>query len=1238
MHFTWLGKFTWVEVAVVALLHYATRDVYRFYRGSFRASLLQWAGNSSIAQGGLLLSLVVVQLLCMQPFWSTAAGQAITTDSPPLLRPIAEPILPESYRMSSSATDNLGGYASKVSVIPGERIDFHISTDWPRPYDLVIWRQGQSRIFMTSLAGVAPGQYDCTNGYATGCNWPVARQFVIPDDWPSGVYTVEIPTAFSGTQYIIFTVRAPVGGISAKILYLSSVNTWQAYNPYGGKSLYEYNSTNGVRAAKVSYNRPYINGVGEFPRWEEKFVRWMEQEGYPFDYATTYDLETVPTLLSGYDVVLTVGHSEYWTWGARQRLKQFIADGGRYINLSGNTMWWQVRLEDNGRTLVGYKYYDSDPHKEPELITTNPWDYPTFDSPYSLIGAHWPQGGYPFSTNLSYANGYGGFQAQQADHWVFANTGLTNNRMFGRNSTTATTILDHEVDGATFNCDVDGYTVLSSLANMGSPKNFTILGVAPAYLYYLGFSVMGIATNENGGAIFSVNTTGWANGLGIDPAVSQITRNVLDRFLDRENALPTEPTGVDNNFLFRDRFNCRSLPNQWPTPDAPEWRGLPAFNYVDATSRTAFQFDQRCGVSGSGLKMPVDAGNNQRLSVMVKPNWGTAATLYSSIYVDLANLTLGEGDTIDLLRMLNDSRINVASAVSALQLRRTGAAYFMGYASSTGDEAWVPVPKDQPFLVKTTWDRARAQMAIWVNGYGVEQPMANAGSELNNNLLINRVDLGLFNLTRSASGYLCADEFIVNDQPIHEPLLDLLSLDVRIVGQGVVTQDPPKALYGDGELVTLRALAEPGWEFVQWEGFPTVNSPTTTLTVEEHTVVTATFEQRVSVVTTVEGKGEVLREPPTETLRPGETITLTALPANGWRFVAWRGAIAATTPTVTYVVDANQLEPIIAVFEEMYPLSVTIVGDGTVIRNPDKSFYALGETVTLTAQPAAAWQFFAWGGLASGSNRTTEITISPNAHVTATFTEITGSADEYALTIVTVGAGSVRRDPDQRTYPVGQTVQLTAIPDPDWRFVGWDGAASGHSEATLITIAANEVVTATFVEIPSPVPTYTVQVKIEGQGTVSRDPNLATYTAGQEVQLTATPTTGWRFAGWLGDASGSAPTARLTVTKNQVVTATFAKLSPEDPTVQLEVTTEGSGSVSRNPDLPTYAVGQVVQLTAISATGWHFSQWRGTAILTDASASVQSLTMARDEQVVAIFEIDPPPDAMQRIYLPFIAR
>jgi hypothetical protein len=45
----------------------------------------------------------------------------------------------------------------------------------------------------------------------------------------------------------------------------------------------------------------------------------------------------------------------------REGVDAFVARGGNLICLSGNTCYRQVRLEDDGRTLVFYKYAGDDP-------------------------------------------------------------------------------------------------------------------------------------------------------------------------------------------------------------------------------------------------------------------------------------------------------------------------------------------------------------------------------------------------------------------------------------------------------------------------------------------------------------------------------------------------------------------------------------------------------------------------------------------------------------------------------------------------------------------------------------------------------------------------------------------------------------------------------------------------------------------------------------------------------------
>ncbi len=117
---------------------------------------------------------------------------------------------------------------------------------------------------------------------------------------------------------------------------------------------------------------------------------------------------------------------------------------------------------------------------------------------------------------------------------------------------------------------------------------------------------------------------------------------------------------------------------------------------------------------------------------------------------------------------------------------------------------------------------------------------------------------------------------------------------------------------------------------------------------------------------------------------------------------------------------------------------------------------------------------------------------------------------------------------------------------------------------------------------------YTLSLTLDGSGSVTRNPNQATYPYGTSVQLTAVPDTGWVFTSWSGDVSGSTNPVSLTMNANKSVTAHFSAT-----TYTLTIMTDGSGSVNKNPDQPSYTYGQVVTLTALPAAGWMFSAWTG---------------------------------------------
>jgi hypothetical protein len=260
------------------------------------------------------------------------------------------------------------GYTSRASVLPGETIDFHVASDPPGAYEVMVyrlgWYGGQGARLVASFGGSAQAQVRSSS--ATGAGWPATNALRIPEDWVSGYYLARFTTATGDGGATIFIVRAPPSRL-APILVQVPVNTWQAYNPWGGKSLYDDNS-DGLRADRVSFERPFEPGYLQPFEWELHLVRFLEREGYDIAYQTDIDTHRDPESLLRYRLVIVAGHDEYWTGRMRDAFERARDAGTNLAFFGANISYWQVRYENEERTLVGYKS-PADPVTDPALRT-----------------------------------------------------------------------------------------------------------------------------------------------------------------------------------------------------------------------------------------------------------------------------------------------------------------------------------------------------------------------------------------------------------------------------------------------------------------------------------------------------------------------------------------------------------------------------------------------------------------------------------------------------------------------------------------------------------------------------------------------------------------------------------------------------------------------------------------------------------------------------------------------------
>lgn len=274
-----------------------------------------------------------------------------------------------NWEISLPATNHqIEGYASATTVNRGGQITFFVSTT-DSTYNIDIyrigWYSGAGGRLVKSIAGL-PGSKqttpapDPTTGMVE-CNWQPAITVTTsnpsdPSDWVSGIYLAQLTGSPSGTQqYIVFAVRDDAR--PSDLLLQQTVNTYQAYNAFGGKSLYDFGS-GGKQAIKVSFNRPYRDiaspggsddayGAGLFNKYEMDMVRFLEREGYDVTYCADDDIHRDGSLPLSHKALLVVGQGEYWSWEMRQNVTA-ARDAG--INLgffSANDIYWQIRFESS---------------------------------------------------------------------------------------------------------------------------------------------------------------------------------------------------------------------------------------------------------------------------------------------------------------------------------------------------------------------------------------------------------------------------------------------------------------------------------------------------------------------------------------------------------------------------------------------------------------------------------------------------------------------------------------------------------------------------------------------------------------------------------------------------------------------------------------------------------------------------------------------------------------------------
>jgi hypothetical protein len=298
-----------------------------------------------------------------------------------------------------SPTRQLAAYADRTSALPGEQVIVRAGASVATSVTWELWRLGYyGGAGGRRLAAGGPVQVavwaSTVMDPATGsvrAPWPATFAVGVPANALTGAYLIKLKSSL-GETYATFVVREPQR--AATILYPVSTNTYQAYNDWGGTSLYANRRTNwsAWHAYAVSFDRPYQNnGAGELLSMDHGFITFAEAQGYDLAYVTDADLDADPALVARRRMLVMQAHTEYWTANMRDAVRGAIAAGTNVAFLGANSSYWQVRFADASRRLMfGYKEFanlDPAASSDPAHLTTR-WRDPPLRAPENaMVGA-----------------------------------------------------------------------------------------------------------------------------------------------------------------------------------------------------------------------------------------------------------------------------------------------------------------------------------------------------------------------------------------------------------------------------------------------------------------------------------------------------------------------------------------------------------------------------------------------------------------------------------------------------------------------------------------------------------------------------------------------------------------------------------------------------------------------------------------------------------------------------------
>ena len=297
--------------------------------------------------------------------------------------------------VSNSQKGTVSGWFDKTSVSCGDLVGLHLSGN-NRPVTIKIYRMGYYNgtharlVYVKSIGSVptaSPPSIASDATHLTSTSWPTSATIKIDASYPTGVYLARFDDG-GKAGYTPLIVRSNT--TTTGMLIVEADLTWEAYNTYGGWSLYHGPHAGVYSPGRMaSFNRPYDrDGKSNFTIYDAGIVQTAETLGLDVSYTDDLAVNRNPSSVLNHTAIIYSGHTEYWTAMMLAAAYSARDHGVNLIFLGANSAYWRTRLESNDRTVVVWKGNVGDPYVNNPGMITNKWgENPTPFNQSQLLGA-----------------------------------------------------------------------------------------------------------------------------------------------------------------------------------------------------------------------------------------------------------------------------------------------------------------------------------------------------------------------------------------------------------------------------------------------------------------------------------------------------------------------------------------------------------------------------------------------------------------------------------------------------------------------------------------------------------------------------------------------------------------------------------------------------------------------------------------------------------------------------------